>query len=248
MREAFDNVLIVFKREFAAYFATPIAAVFLVIFVALTGAFAFYVGGFFDRGQAELSSFFVYHPWLYLILVPAIGMRLWAEERKSGTIELLMTLPISPWEAILGKFFAAWAFVGLALVLTFPMWITVNVLGSPDNGVILASYLGSFLMAGAYLAIASCISALTKNQVIAFIVAAAICFLLVMSGLEMVQNLFRGWAPAFLLSAISSLSFLGHFESITKGLLDLPSIIFYVSLIVFALFANKIIVDQRKAA
>jgi ABC-2 type transport system permease protein len=248
MRESVDNIWIVFKREFAAYFATPIAAVFLVIFVALTGAFAFYVGSFFDRGQAELSSFFVYHPWLYLILVPAIGMRLWAEERKTGTIELLMTLPISPWEAILGKFFAAWAFVGLALVLTFPMWITVNVLGNPDNGVILSSYLGSFLMAGAYLAIASCISALTKNQVIAFIVAAAICFLLIMSGLEMVQNVFRPWAPAFLLSAISSLSFLGHFESITKGLLNLPAIIFYVSLIAFALFANKIIIDQRKAA
>ena len=248
MREALDNIWIVFKREFAAYFATPIAAVFLVIFVALTGAFAFYVGSFFDRGQAELSSFFVYHPWLYLILVPAIGMRLWAEERKTGTIELLMTLPISPWEAILGKFFAAWAFVGLALVLTFPMWITVNVLGNPDNGVILSSYLGSFLMAGAYLAIASCISALTKNQVIAFIVAAAICFLLVMSGMEMVQNVFRPWAPPFLLSAISSLSFLGHFESITKGLLNLPAIIFYVSLIAFALFANKIIIDQRKAA
>ena len=243
MRESLDNIWIVFKREFGAYFATPIAAVFLVIFVALTGAFAFYVGSFFDRGQAELSSFFVYHPWLYLILVPAIGMRLWAEERKTGTIELLMTLPISPWEAILGKFFAAWAFVGLALVLTFPMWITVNVLGNPDNGVILSSYLGSFLMAGAYLAIASCISALTKNQVIAFIVAAAICFLLVMSGLEMVQNVFRPWAPAFLLSAISSLSFLGHFESITKGLLNLPAIIFYVSLI-----DDDLVREQRKAA
>jgi ABC-2 type transport system permease protein len=248
MRESLGNIWIVAKREFAAYFATPIAAVFLVIFVALTGAFAFYVGAFFERGQAELSSFFVYHPWLYLLLVPAIGMRLWAEERKSGTIELLMTLPISPWEAILGKFLAAWAFVGLALVLTFPMWITVNVLGRPDNGVILASYLGSFLMAGAYLAIASCISALTKNQVIAFIVAATVCFLLVMSGLELVQNLFRGWAPASLVSAISSLSFLAHFESITKGMVDLPAIIFYMSLIVFALFANKIIIDQRKAA
>jgi ABC-2 type transport system permease protein len=248
MRESLGNIWIVAKREFAAYFATPIAAVFLVIFVALTGAFAFYVGAFFERGQAELSSFFVYHPWLYLLLVPAIGMRLWAEERKTGTIELLMTLPISPWEAILGKFLAAWAFVGLALVLTFPMWITVNVLGRPDNGVILASYLGSFLMAGAYLAVASCISALTKNQVIAFIVAATVCFLLVMSGLELVQNLFRGWAPASLVAAVSSLSFLAHFESITKGILDLPAIIFYVSLIVFALFANKIVIDQRKAA
>jgi len=248
MPEFLRNIWIVGKREFAAYFATPIATVFLVIFVALTGAFAFYFGNFFERGQADLSTFFIYHPWLYLLLVPAIGMRLWAEERKTGTIELLMTLPLSPWEAILGKFLAAWSFIGLALILTFPMWITVNVLGRPDNGVILASYFGSFLMAGAYLAVASCISALTKNQVIAFIVAATLCFLLVMSGHEPVQNVFRAWAPAPLVSAIASLSFLSHFESITKGILDLPSIIFYLSLIVFALFANKIVIDQRKAA
>ncbi len=248
MSELLSNTWVIAKREFAAYFATPIATVFLVIFVALTGAFAFYVGGFFERGQADLSTFFIYHPWLYLILVPAIGMRLWAEESKSGTIELLMTQPISPWEAILGKFAAAWGFIGLALVLTFPMWFTVNVLGRPDNGVIVASYLGSFLMAGAYLAVASCISALTKNQVIAFVVAAAVCFLLVMSGLELVQNVFRAWAPAQLVSAIASLSFLSHFDNITKGLLDLPAIVFYVSLIVFALFANRIIIDLRKAA
>jgi len=248
MGETLRTVWIVAKREFAAYFATPIATVFLVIFVALTGAFAFYVGAFFERGQAELSPFFLYHPWLYLILVPAIGMRLWAEERKTGTIELLMTLPVSPWEAILGKFVAAWGFIGLALALTFPMWVTVNALGHPDNGVILASYLGSFLMAGAYLAVASAISALTKNQVIAFVVAATVCFLLVMSGLELVQNLFRGWAPAWLISAVASLSFLSHFENVTKGMVDLPGIVFYVSLIVFALFANKIIIDQRKAA
>jgi ABC-2 type transport system permease protein len=239
---------IVAKREFLSYFATPIATVFLVIFVALTGAFAFYFGNFFERGQADLSTFFIYHPWLYLLLVPAIGMRLWAEERKSGTIELLMTLPISPWEAIVGKFAAAWAFIGLALVLTFPMWITVNVLGQPDNGVILASYFGSWLMAGAYLAVASCISALTKNQVIAFIVAATLCFLLVMSGHEPVQYLFRAWAPEWLVSAVASLSFLSHFESITRGILDLPSIVFYLSLIAFALFVNKIIIDQSKAA
>ena len=248
MLDALRNTWIVGKREFASYFATPIATVFLVIFVALTGAFAFYFGNFFERGQADLSTFFIYHPWLYLLLVPAIGMRLWAEERKSGTIELLMTLPVSPWDAILGKFFAAWAFIGLALVLTFPMWVTVNVLGRPDNGVIVASYFGSFLMAGAYLAVASCISALTKNQVIAFIVAATLCFLLVMSGHEPVQNLVRAWAPPYVVSAIAALSFLSHFESITKGIFDLPSIVFYLSLIAFALFANKIIIDQRKAA
>ena len=248
MHEIVRNTRLIAEREFAAYFATPLATIFLVIFVALTGAFAFFVGGFFERGQADLGAFFMYHPWLYLLLVPAIAMRLWAEERKSGTIELLMTLPISPWEAILGKFVAAWLFIGLALVLTFPMWITVNVLGQPDNGVILASYLGSFLMAGAYLAVASCISALTKNQVIAFIVAATLCFVLVMSGHEPVQNVFRAWAPEWLVSAIASLSFLSHFESITKGILDLPSIVFYLSLIAFALFVNKIIIDQSKAA
>ena len=245
---ALRNIWIIFKRELAAYFATPLATIFLVIFVALTGAFAFYVGHFFDRGQADLGSFFGFHPWLYLILVPAIAMRLWAEERKIGTIELLMTLPVSPWEAILGKFFAAWAFIGLALVLTFPMWLTVNYLGNPDNGVVLASYLGSFMMAGAFLAIGSAISALTKNQVIAFIVAAAICFLLVMSGFELVLNSFRSWAPEFIVTAVSSLSFLSHFEDVTKGLVGLPTIIFYLSLIAFALFANRIIIDLKKAA
>jgi ABC-2 type transport system permease protein len=247
MHEFARNTWVIAKREFKAYFATPLATVFLTIFVALTGAFAFYVGGFFERGQADLSSFFSYHPWLYLILVPAVAMRLWAEERKSGTIELLMTLPISPWEAILGKFLAAWAFIGVALVLTWPMWITVNVLGDPDNGVIFASYIGSFLMAGAFLAIGSCVSALTKNQVIAFIVAAAICFLLVMSGLDLVLNTLWAWTPDFLVSAVSSLSFLSHFERITKGVVNLSSLVFYVSLIVFALFANRIAVELKKA-
>jgi ABC-2 type transport system permease protein len=248
MRKSLDMAMIIARREFWAYFSTPLATVFLIIFVALTGAFAFYVGNFFERGQADLISFFSYHPWLYLLLVPAIAMRLWAEERKSGTIELLMTLPISPWEAILGKFLAAWAFIGVGLMLTFPIWITVNVLGSPDNGIILASYLGSFLTAGAFLAIGSCISALTKNQVIAFIVSALICFLLVMSGFELVLNAFRAWAPAVVVSAIQGLSFLTHYEDFTKGIISLPGTVFYLSLIGFALFANKIIIDQKKAA
>ncbi len=242
------NALIIAKRELSAYFGTPLAYVFAVIFVALTGAFAFYIGNFFERGQADLQAFFAYHTWLYLLLVPAVAMRLWAEERKTGTIELLMTLPVTTWEAILGKFLAAWAFIGVCLLLTTPMWFTVNYLGKPDNGVIFASYLGSFLMAGAFLAIGSCISALTKNQVIAFIVAATLCFLLVMSGSEMVLNLFRGWAPAFLVQAVSSLSFLNHFDQIAKGVIGLPSLIFYLSLIAFFLFANMIIVEQRKAA
>ncbi len=248
MRDMLANAWIIAKREFAAYFATPLAAVFLTLFVALTGAMAFYIGGFFERGQAELGSFFAYHPWLYLFLVPAVAMRLWAEERKSGTIELLMTLPISPVEAVLGKFLAAWAFVGLALVLTFPIWITVNYLGDPDNGVIFTSYLGSFLMAGAFLAIGSFISALTKNQVIAFILSATVCFFFVLSGLEMVQNTMRAWMPEFVVTAIGSMSFLSHYEQITQGVVSLHSIVFFLSLITFALFANVIAIDQKKAA
>jgi ABC-2 type transport system permease protein len=248
MRETFNTAYIIAKREFAAYFATPLAAVFLTIFVALTGAFAFYIGGFFVRGQANLDSFFAYHPWLYLLLVPAVAMRLWAEERKSGTIELLMTLPVSPTEAILGKFAAAWAFVGLALVLTFPMWITVNVLGDPDNGVILTSYIGSFLVAGAFLAIGAFISALTKNQVIAFIISATVCFLLVTSGMELVQNTLRVWTPRIVSDAVSSMSFLTHYSEITRGVISLDSIVFFVSIIAFSLFANAIAVGQTKSA
>ncbi len=247
MRELAHNTWVIARREFASYFATPLAMVFLIVFVALTGAFTFYLGGFFERGQADLSPFFQYHPWLYLLLVPAVAMRLWAEERKSGTIELLMTLPISPWEAILGKFLAAWGFIGVALLLTLPMWITVNVLGSPDNGVIFVSYIGSFLMAGAFLAIGSAISALTKNQVIAFIVSATLCFLLVMSGLELVLNVLRAWTPGFVVSAVASMSFLSHFDRIAKGVLDLSGVVFYVSLIAFALFANRIFVELKKA-
>ncbi|MEM7746972.1 MAG: ABC transporter permease [Pseudomonadota bacterium] len=241
------NIKIIFGREFNAYFNTTLAYVFVAIFVALTSALAFYVGNFFQRGQADLAVFFQYHPWVYLILVPAVAMRLWAEERKSGTIELLMTLPVAPMHAIVGKFLAAWAFLGVALLLTIPMWITVNVLGNPDNGVILASYIGSFLMAGAFLAIGSFVSALTKNQVIAFIVAAVICFLFVMSSLPLVLGFFKAWAPGFIISGIESLSFLSHFQQITKGVISLPSLIFFLSMIVFFLFANTLAVEQKKA-
>src|SRR6476661_8148249 len=225
MHELVRNTWIIAKREFVAYFSTPLATVFLIIFIALTGAFAFYVGGFFERGQADLAPFFQYHPWLYLLLVPAVAMRLWAEERKSGTIELLMTLPISPWEAILGKFFAAWGFIGVALLLTLPMWITVNILGSPDNGVIFASYIGSFLMAGAFLAIASCISALTKNQVLAFIGAVIVGFLFVMAGFDLVLAAVRPWAPDVIVQAIASMSFIGHFQRITDGVLEASALV-----------------------
>lgn len=241
------NTWIIARRELGAYFSTTLAYVFVVIFVAMTSAFAFYVGNFFGRGQADLQPFFQYHPWLYLILVPALAMRLWAEERKSGTIELLMTLPIAPWQAIVGKYLAAWAFVGVALVLTFPMWVTVNYLGNPDNGVIFASYIGSFLMAGAFLAIGSFVSALTKNQVIAFIVSTMICFLFVMSGYPIVLGFVKTWAPGFVVSGVEAMSFLSHYQEITSGVISLSSMIFYVSLIAFFLFANAVAIGQKKA-
>ncbi len=242
-----ERIRIIFKRELAGYFGTPIAAVFIVIFLMLSGAFTFYLGNYFVRGQADLVPFFDFHPWLYLVLIPALAMRLWAEERRSGTIELLLTLPVTMWEAVLGKFLAAWCFTGVALAMTFPMWITVNLLGDPDNGVILASYLGSLLMAGGFLAIGSCISALTKNQVIAFVVSVVICLGFILSGFPMVLELFSGWAPQFLLNAISSFSFLTHFQSISKGVLDLRDILYFFSLMAFWLFATVTVIDMKKA-
>jgi ABC-2 type transport system permease protein len=242
------NTLVIVRRELAAYFSTPLAYVFIVIFLALSGAFTFHMGGFFDRGQADLDAFFYYHPWLYLFLIPAVAMRLWAEERKTGTVELLMTLPVSTTQVVLGKFLAAWIFIAIALSLTFPIWITVNYLGSPDNGVIVASYVGSLLMAGAFLAIGASISALTKNQVIAFIVAAVVCFIFLMSGLDFVLNFFKGWLPAFLVDAVAGLSFLTHFSAITKGVIDLRDVIYFASLIGVFLFVNVVLIDVKKTA
>ncbi len=240
------NTFIILKRELVAYFATPIAYVFLVIFLAAIGAFTFYLGSFFTRGQANLEPFFSFHPWLYLFLIPAIGMRLWSEERKSGTIELLMTLPVSTFQVVFGKFLAAWAFTAIALILTFPIWITVNYLGEPDNGVIFASYVGSWLMSGAFLALVSCLSALTKNQVVAFIIGAAVSFLFLMAGLDLVLGAFRAWAPDFLVEIVASLSFLTNFTAITKGVIDLRNVIFFLSMIGIFLFTNTVIVDLKK--
>jgi len=237
----------VFRRELASYFNTPLAYVFIVIFLFLTGIFTFYVGNLFARGQADLKPFFTFHPWLYLFLVPAISMRLWAEERRSGSIELLLTLPMSLAAPVLGKFLAAWAFTAIALVLTFPMWITVSYLGSPDHGVILAGYIGSLLMAGAYLAIGACISATTKNQVIAFVISVVICFLFTVSGAPIVLDAFATWAPQTLLDTIASFSFLTHFNAITDGVIDLRDIVYFVSLIAFWLFANLFVVNHNKA-
>ena len=238
----------IIRREFAAYFATPLAAVFLAVFVGVSCGMTFFVSSFFDRGQADLAPFFTWMPWLFLVLMPAVGMRLWAEERRLGTIELLMTLPVQPWKFVVGKWAAAFGFAGLALVLTMPLWITVNMLGSPDNGVILASYLGAWLMAGAFLAIAACISALTKNQVLAFIGAVIVGFLFVMAGFDLVLSVVRPWAPDVVVQAIASMSFIGHFQRITDGVFDASALVFFFSLIAFALWLNVQILDARKAA
>ncbi len=238
---------IIFKRELASYFATPIAYVFIVIFLFLSGIFTFYLGNFFSRGQADLLPFFNFHPWLYLFLIPALAMRLWAEERKSGTIELLMTLPVTVTEAVLGKFLATWAFTAIALGLTFPMWITVNYLGNPDNFVILAGYIGSLLMAGAFLSIGSCISALTKNQVIAFVITVVVCLAFILSGFPLVLDFFKGWAPQLIVNTISSFSFLTHFNAISKGVIDLRDLIYFFSLMAFWLFATAILIEMKKA-
>lgn len=243
-----SHVLMIFRREFGAYFSTPLAYVFIVIFLALSGAFTFYMGYFFERGQADLQAFFTFHPWLYLVFVPAVSMRLWAEERKGGTIELLMTLPISTAQVVIGKFLAAWAFIGIALALTFPIWITINYLGSPDNGVAFAGYLASFIMAGAFLSIGACVSAATKNQVIAFILAAVVGFLFLTSGLEIVIAFFRGWAPAAVVDAVAGMSFLTHFSAITAGVIDLRDVLFFGSLMTVCLFINVLLVDTQKGA
>lgn len=242
-----NSLAVIFKRELGSYFATPLAYIFIVIFLMLSAVFTFYLGDFYEGGQADLNAFFSFHPWLYLFLVPAIAMRLWAEERKSGTIELLMTLPVSRTDMVLGKFLAAWVFVGIALLLTFPIIITVNYLGSPDNGAIFTGYLGSWLLAGGYLAIGSCMSALTRNQVIAFILSVVVCFLFIVSGFTLVLDLFSGWAPQWLLDGIASLSFLIRFDAISKGVLDLRDLLYFISLMAVWLIVTAIVIDLKKA-
>ncbi len=243
-----SRTLIILKRELNAYFATPVAYVFIVIFLLLTGVFTFHIGELYERNQADLEPFFRFHPWLYMLLIPAISMRLWSEERKAGTLELLMTLPISLVEAVIGKFLAAWCFTAIALMLTFPVWITINYLGDPDNTVILAGYLGSLLLAGGCLAIGSFISALTKNQVIAFVISFVICFAFNLSGFPLVLDMFSSWAPQAIVDVISSFSFLTHFESILKGVVDIRDIIFFGSLIAFFLYANVLAIEAKKGS
>ena len=237
----------VIRRELQGYFSTPIAYVFIVIFLILSGVFAFYLGGLYERNQADLAPFFGFHPWLYLFLVPAVSMRIWSEERRSGNIELLMTLPVSQKDLVLGKFFSSWIFVGIALFLTFPIWISISYLGEPDNGMIFASYIGSFLLAGAFLAIGSCISVASKNQVIAFILTAVICFVFLLAGLPLVLDFFSSWMPQFMVDTIASTSFLSHFGSINKGVLDLGDLVYFVMVIGLWLYATSVLLDIKKA-
>lgn len=242
-----NGTIAVFKRELSGYFATPVAYVFIVGFLLLAGIFTFYIGGFFERGQADLKPFFSFHPWLYVVLMPAIAMRLWAEERRSGTIELLLTLPVDQGGVVLGKFLASWAFTAIALALTFPLWITVNYLGRPDNGVILAGYLGSLLMAGGYLAIASCLSATTRNQVVAFVIGVVVCLLFTAAGSPMVLDAVASWAPQTLIDQLAGFSFLTRFNAIMNGVIDARDLVFFASLIIVWLFANTIVVELNKA-
>jgi ABC-2 type transport system permease protein len=244
---AWRHIVTIAKREVAGYFASPVAYVFIVIFLLLTGFFPFMVSGFFDRGQANLLAFFAWHPWLYLFLVPAVGMRMWSEERRLGTIELLLTMPITPWQAIVGKFLASWLILALALALTFPIVITVNYLGSPDNGVILASYAGSLLLSGAYLSVSAMTSAMTRNQVVSFIVSVVICLFLILAGWPPITNLLTQWASSWFVDTIAAFSVMTHFDSIQKGVIDSRDVLFFLSVIAFCLFTTSVIIRAHRA-
>ncbi len=247
MDNYFNKTYIIFDRELKGYFRTPLASIFLLVFLALSSGMTFFLGRFFERDQADLTAFFSWHPWLFLVLMPAIGMRLWAEERRSGTIELLITLPVTNTQLVIGKFLASWIFTLIALILTMPIWITVNYLGDPDNNVILISYIGSWLMAGAFLALTSCLSALTKNQVIAFIISSISGFVLIMAGFNLVLSAVRSWSPNWITETISSMSFLSHFSRIQMGVFDLSTLVFFVSMIILCLWINVQLVQVKKA-
>jgi gliding motility-associated transport system permease protein len=235
------------RRELSAYFESPVAYVFLVIFLLLSGFFTFTFGGFFERGEASLASFFNWMPWLFLFLVPAAGMRLWSEERRMGTIELLLTMPVTAWQAIIGKFLASWLFLAIALALTFPLVLTVNVLGDPDNGVIISGYVGALLLAGAYLAVSCMTSALTRNQVIAFIIAVVLCLLLILVGFSPVTDLLARWASPWLVESVTRFSVLAHYDGFQKGVLDSRDLLYFLSVIAFTLFATGVVIRNHRA-
>ena len=247
MNNYLNKTYIILDRELKGYFRTPLASIFLLVFLALSSGMTFFLGRFFERDQADLTAFFSWHPWLFLVLMPAIGMRLWAEERRSGTIELLITLPVTNTQLVVGKFLASWIFTLIALILTMPIWMTVNYLGEPDNHVILISYFGSWLMAGAFLALTSCLSALTKNQVIAFIISSISGFVLIMAGFNLVLSAVRSWSPNWITETISSMSFLSHFSRIQMGVFDLSTLVFFISMIILCLWINVQLVQVKKA-
>ena len=247
MNNYLNKTYIILDRELKGYFRTPLASIFLLVFLALSSGMTFFLGRFFERDQADLTAFFSWHPWLFLVLMPAIGMRLWAEERRSGTIELLITLPVTNTQLVVGKFLASWFFTLIALILTMPIWITVNFLGEPDNNVILISYIGSWFMAGAFLALTSCLSVLTKNQVIAFIVSSISGFILIMAGFNLVLSAVRSWSPNWITETISSMSFLSHFTRIQMGVFDLSTLVFFISMIILCLWINVQLVQLKKA-
>jgi ABC-2 type transport system permease protein len=240
-------VWIIARRELGAYFTSPVAYVFLVIFLLLTGFFTFTAGNFFERGEASLAAFFGWHPWLFLVLVPAVGMRLWAEERRSGTMELLLTMPVAPWQAIVAKFLASWIFLAVALALTFPAILTVNLLGEPDNGVIVAGYLGSLFLAGAYLAITCMTSAMTRNQVVAFILSVVLCLFLILAGFNPVTDLLVRWASPAVVDTVAAFSVVTHFDGFQRGVIDTRDVIFFLSVIGFALFATGVVIRGHRA-
>lgn len=240
------NILIIAGRELSAYFATPVATVFIVIFLTLQGALTFNLGNFFDRGMADLAPFFTFIPWVFLMLVPALTMRLWAEERRQGTIELLLTLPITQGQAVVGKFLAAWAFCAIALALTFPFVLTVNMLGSPDNGVIASGYLGCLLVAGAFLSIGAAASALTRNQVIAFVLGVAVCFIFAAASYPLVTDFLSKNTPV-LAEVARRIAVLDRYQAFIRGVVSVRDLIFFASFIGFFLFLNTVLVDQRKA-
>jgi len=248
MSESLRNVWTIAKRELVGYFNSPVAYVFIVIFLLLNGFFTFMLGQYFLRGEANLNAFLMWHPWLYLFLVPAAGMRLWAEERRVGTLELLLTMPIAPWQAIIGKYIACWIFIALALFLTFPVVLTTMYLGSPDVGSMFTGYVGSVLLAGAYLAVTVMTSAMTRNQVISFILSVVICFFLILAGWEPVTDLLVRWAPEWLVNTVSSFSVMPHFADFQRGVVDLRDLVFFGSVIAFCLFATGVVLRGLRAA
>lgn len=246
--EFIRNTKAIAKRELLSYFESPVAYVFMVVFLMLIGFLTFFVSHYYEAGQADLRPFFLWHPWLFLILVPAASMRLLAEERRSGTIETLLTLPVTMPQVILGKFIAAWLFLGLAIALTFPIVLTTAYLGAPDKGPVIGGYIGSVLLAGAYLSVGMLTSAMTRNQVVSFVLSVVICLFLLLAGWPPVTDLLIRWAPGWLVNGVASFGFMPHYEAFQKGVLDIRDFAYYISVMVFMLFGTDLVLKNRRSA